>query len=114
MPSHKIAKISSDMMRVISEILYEDARDELLKTITITGCKVSRDLSYAKVYFTALSDLDKKTLEREVNEAASFIRGKVSEKLDLRHTPILEFVYDESIEYGNRIESIIKEIHEEK
>jgi len=114
MPSHKIAKISSDLMRVISEILFESARDELLKTITITGCKVSRDLSYAKVYFTSLSDLDKKTLEREVNEAASFIRGQVSEKIDLRHTPELEFVFDESIEYANRIEKLIEEIHKEK
>ena len=39
MPSHKIAKISSDIARVISEILFEDARDEILKSITITGCK---------------------------------------------------------------------------
>ena len=114
MPSHKIAKISSDMMRVISSILFEEARDEILKTITITGCKVSNDLSYAKVYFTSLSDMDKKTLEKEVNEAAPFIRGLVAEKLDLRHTPELTFIFDDSIEYANRIESIIKEIHEEK
>lgn len=114
MPSHKIAKISSDIARVISEILSLDARDELLKTITITGCNVSRDLSYAKVYFTSLSDLDKKTLERELKEAAPYIRGEVASKLNLRHTPVLEFVYDESIEYGARIENIIKEIHEEK
>lgn len=112
MPSHKIAKISSDMMRVISEIIFNETRDELLKTITITACKVSRDLSYAKVYFTSLKDMDKKELEKEVNEASSFIRGLVAEKLDLRHTPVLEFVYDESIEYANRIENIIKELHE--
>ena len=112
MPSHKIDKISSDMARVISEILFTEARDELLKTITITGCKVSRDLGYAKVYFTSLSNLSKEKLEKEVNEAAPFIRGLVAEKLDLRHTPILEFKYDDSIEYANRIENIIKEIHE--
>lgn len=114
MPSHKIAKISESIERIISEILYEETRDELLKTITITGSKVSSDLSYAKIYFTSLSDLDKKTLEKEVNEAAPFIRGHVAEKLDLRHTPKLEFVFDDSIEYGNRIEKIIKELHEEE
>ncbi len=112
MPSHKIAKISSDMMRVISEIIFSEARDDILKTITITGCKVSRDLSYAKVYFTSLSDMDKKALEKEVNEAAPFIRGLAAEKLDLRHTPELEFVFDTSIEYANRIEKIIASIHE--
>ena len=50
MPSHKIAKISSDLVRVISEILFEEARDEILKTITITDARVSKDLSYAKVF----------------------------------------------------------------
>lgn len=114
MPKFKIPKIEADMMRVISNILYEDARDELLKTITITGCKVSRDLSYAKVYFTSLSEMNKTSLIKEVNEASSFIRGEVAEKLDLRHTPELEFIYDDSIEHANKIESIINKIHEEK
>ena len=112
MPSKKQAKISSDMARVISEILFSEAKDELLKTITITGCRVSRDLSYAKVYFTSLSNLDKKSLVKEVNEASSFIRGELAQRLELRHTPILEFVYDESIEYANKIENIIKEMKE--
>ncbi len=113
MPSYKSAKISSDMMRVISEIIFTEARDELLKTITITACRVSHDLSYAKVYFTSFSDLGKKELEKEVNEAAPFIRTEVSQRLNLRHTPELEFIFDESIEYGKKIENLIKEIHEE-
>ena len=96
MPSHKQARVSSDIARVISEILFEEAKDELLKTITITGCRVSRDLSYAKVYFTSLLNMDHKKLEKELNEASSFIRGELAERIDLRHTPILEFVYDES------------------
>lgn len=112
MPSHKIQKISSDIARVISEILFEEAKDNLLKTITITGCKVSRDLSYAKVYFTSLSSLDKKVLVKEINEASSFIRGKLALRIELRHTPILEFVYDDSIEYAENIENIIKDIKE--
>ena len=49
-----------------------------------------------------------------MNEASSFIRGELAERLDLRHTPILEFVYDESIEYAENIENIIKEIHDEE
>ena len=112
MPSHKIAKVSSDIVRVISEIIFTEAKDDILKSITITGCKVSRDLSYAKVYFTSLSNLDKKSLVKEVNEASSFIRGELAQRLDLRHTPILEFVYDDSIEYAENIENIIKEIKE--
>ena len=111
MANHKIDRIASDISRNISDILMTEARDELLKTITITGCKLTNDLSYCKVYFTSLSDLPKETLEKEVNEAASFIRGKVSERVDIRHTPKLKFIYDESIAYGEKIEKIIEELH---
>lgn len=110
MPSFKSKRISSDIAKYINEILLTEVRDELLKTITITGCNVTSDLGLCKVYFTSISDLDKKTLEKEVNQASSFIRGRLSEKIELRHTPELRFIYDESIEYGNKIEKIIEKI----
>lgn len=110
MPSHKIARISSDISRNISDILMNEANDELLKTVTVTGCEVTNDLSFCKVYFTSLSDMSKKDIERELNEAAPYIRGKVSERVEIRHTPQIRFVYDESIEYGKKIEDIIKNL----
>jgi len=113
MPSHKIARIASDISRNISEIVANDSRDTLLKTITITGCNVANDLSSAKVYFTSLSDLTKDQLEKEMAEAAPYIRSELAGRIDIRHTPALKFVYDESIEYGNRIEKIIESIHKE-
>jgi len=113
MPSHKIARIASDISRNISEIIANDSRDTLLKTITITGCNVASDLSSAKVYFTSLSDLSKEQLEKEMAEAAPYIRSELSQRIDVRHTPSLRFIYDESIEYGNRIEKIIESIHKE-
>ena len=94
--SIKTKRIASEMTRVISQILLEEARDSLLKKITITGAEVAPDLSFAKVYFTSLiSNM-----------------SQLAEKMDLRNTPKLKFVYDESIEYANNIERIIKEIHE--
>jgi len=113
MPSHKIARISSDILRNISSIIANESRDNLLKTITITGCNVANDLSHAKVYFTSLSDLPKEDLEREMKEAAPYIRSELAKKIEVRHTPALNFIYDESIEYGNRIEKIIEKIHKE-
>lgn len=114
MASIKSKRIASEMTRVISEIILEEARDNLLKSVTITGCEVAPDLSFAKVYFTSLSELDHKSLEKEMDEAAPFIRTNVASKMDLRNTPKLKFVYDESIAYGDRIERILKEIHEEE
>ena len=112
MASIKSKRIASLMMRVISEIIMEEARDSLLKTITITGCEVASDLSFAKVYFTSLSEMSHRDLEYELDEASPYIRTLVAEKMDLRNTPKLKFVYDDSIAYGDKIERILKEIHE--
>ncbi len=113
MPSFKAKRISSDIAKYINEILLTEVRDSLLKTITITGCDVTSDLGLCKVYFTSISDMDEKKLEKEVNEAASFIRGRLSEKIELRHTPQLRFIYDKSIEYGEKIEKIIEKLEEQ-
>ena len=110
----KQKKISSEIARCISEIIFEEARDSILKEITITAAEVSNDLSYCKVYFTSFSDLGHKELEKEINDdTAKFLRMKLAEKIELRNIPKLDFKYDESIEYGNNIESIINKIHEE-
>ncbi len=108
----KIKRIESQMVKEISEIIMNDARDTTLKTVTITGCEVTNDLSFAKVYFTSF--LDKQTILKDLAEASGYIRTELAERIDLRHTPKLKFVYDESIEYGNKIESIINEIHEKE
>lgn len=102
------------MVKVISEIIANESRDELLKTVTITACDVANDLSFAKVYFTSISNLSKEELEKELNEASGFIRTELASKIDIRIIPKLKFVYDESIEYGNKIESILKELKEDK
>lgn len=107
MKSKKIKRIESDILRYLSDILMNEASDELLKTLTITAVDLSADLSYCKVYYTSLSNLDKETLNKEVNEASSFLRGKLSDVLDIRHTPTLKFIYDESLQYEKRIEEII-------
>lgn len=114
MASLKSKKVGSEMVKVISEIIANDSRDELLKTVTITACDVANDLSFAKVYFTSISNLTKEQIEKEMNEASGFIRTELASKIDIRIIPKLKFVYDESIEYGNRIESILQELKNEQ
>lgn len=114
MSSIKIERINSELVRTISEILLLEGNDELLKSITITAADTSSDLSFSKVYFTSILEKEKKELEKEMNEASDFVRKFVAEKMDLRQTPKLKFFYDESIEYGNKIEGILKQIHEKE
>lgn len=109
--SLKTKRIASDMMRSISIILNEEAENEILKKVSITDLTVDSDLTFAKVYFMTRLD-DKELVERELNEAAGFIRKELAHSLNLRSTPELKFVYDKSLDYGERIESIIDKINE--
>ena len=112
--SIKIERINSEIVKNISEILANETRDKLMQTITITAADTSKDLSFAKIYFTSMENLSKEQLEKEMNEASDFVRKKLAEKMDLRQTPKLKFIFDESIEYGNKIEKIIEEIHNQE
>ena len=110
----RIKRLIHAFMEEISMILMEEVRDEDLKFVTITGCDITNDLSYAKVYFTVLDKDKKEKVLEDINNAASFIRGKLSERIEIRHTPELKFIYDDSIEYGEKIEKIIDKLHKEK
>ena len=113
MANHKVERIASDITKYLSNILMLETNDELFKQITIIDVVVSKDLSFAKVYFTSLSELSHEKLEKELNEAAPFLRGKLAKVLEIRNIPELKFFYDTSIEYAQNIENIIKEINEE-
>ena len=111
--SIKIDRIESNMERQISYILANDIKDNNIKFVTITGCKVTNDLSFAKIYFTILNEKYKDETLKAVKNATGYIRHELASTLDIRHIPELDFIYDESIEYGKRIENIIENINEE-
>ena len=114
MANVKIERLNHTFMEEISRILMTEIKDEDIKFVTITGVDITNDLSYAKVYFTVLDENKKVSTLKALNGASHFIRGKLSEKIEIRHTPELKFLYDESISYGNHIESIIEKIHEKE
>lgn len=110
----KLKRIASAISKEVSDIIANEASDNLLKTITITGCEVNNDLSIAKVFFTSILDAPKDSLEKEMNEASAYIRKELASRIEIRYTPKLVFKFDESVEYGNKIEKIIKKLHEEE
>jgi len=103
-------RVASDMQRYLAEILHEEAKDKDFKNVTITDCDVTNDLSSAKIYFTT-TDEDKKHVEKDLNKASGYFRKLLSDRLQVRHTPELRFIFDESIEYGMKIEKLIEEIN---
>lgn len=104
-------RLEGMLVREISDILMTEAKDEDLKFVTITSMDLANDLSYAKVYFQTLNE-DKEKITKELNEASGFIRAILKKrKLDIRIMPELKFIYDDSMEYGNNIDSLIKKIN---
>ncbi len=109
-----IERLNSIFVKEISMILQTEIKDPLIKFVTVTGCEITNDLSFAKVYVTILNDKEKDKVMEALEGAKSYIRGQLSKRVEIRHTPELRFIFDESIEYGNNIEKIIKGLHEEK
>ncbi len=107
----KAERAGSDIQKELGSILLLEAKDADFKNVTITAVDVSSDFSFAKVYFTTTDD--RKHVTRDLNNASGFFRSQLSQRLNYRHTPELKFVFDESIEYGAKIENIIKELHKD-
>ena len=112
--SIKIERIASQMVKEISYILASEVKDRDLKYVTITDCHVTNDLSFAKVYFMILDESRKEIVLEALQNASGFIRKNLMERLEIRYVPELEFIYDESIAYGKKIEDKIKQIHEKE
>lgn len=110
--SVKLDRLNTAFVEKISEIIHDEVKDNNVKMVTITDARITNDLSFAKIYFTTLDDDRKKVLDA-LNKASGFIRSKLCEKVEIRKMPELSFVYDESIEYGKKIEDIIERINNE-
>ena len=108
--SIKAERVSSEMIKELTDIIYSESDDKRFKTVTITDIETSDDLGFAKVFFTS-PDEDRNSLVKELNEAVPFFKKFLSERLEVRQIPDLRFIYDESIEYAENIEKIIDEIH---
>ncbi len=109
--SVKTERIANLLVREISDILQNEVYDEDIKFVTITGCKLDTDLSLAQVYCTVLNDSKREKCMHDLNGAKGFIKTELAKrKLEIRKIPDLRFIFDESVEYGNRIEKIIEDM----
>lgn len=110
--SVKTERIANLLVREISDILQNEVYDEDIKFVTLTYCKVDTDLSLAQVYCTMLDQSKKEKCIHDLNAAKGFIKSELAKrKLEIRKIPDLRFIYDESIEYGSKIERIIEDIN---
>jgi len=108
-------RIAALIQRKLASIIQQELKDPRLSGfVTISAVKVSNDLSHAKIYFTVLDEDHKDTAVSVLNSASSFLRTCLAKAVELRTIPDLQFKYDESIEYGNRLRKLIDEANQNK
>lgn len=110
MPSYRRGRINEETVKELSNIL-RDIKDPRVadNMVSVTAAEVSPDLKSAKIYFSAMTG-DKKEIKKGLVSAAGFIRKRLAETMNLRVTPELFFEADDSIEYGARINTLLKQI----
>jgi len=107
-------RVSEQMKKELSDIIGRKLKDPRIGFVTVTDVRVTGDLQQAKVYITVLGDEEqKKNTLKGLAKAKGFIRSEIGQRIRLRKTPEIIFEIDESIDYGNRIETIIRQISDE-
>ena len=110
--SIKNTRINSEVMREVSQIIRTELKDPRVSMMTsVTDVNVTTDLKYCTVYISVLGSEEEsvKTLEG-LRKAGGFIRYELAHRLNLRNTPELKFVIDNSLEYGMKMDKLIDEV----
>lgn len=109
--SNRMNRINEELKREISNIInFELNNSNVTGMISVTKVKVTPDLRYARVYVSMINSKNKKNTLAGLKQASGYIRSALAKKVNLRNTPELVFEFDETIEYGAKIDSIISEI----
>ena len=108
MPGHRMDRVNEDILRELSVILRELKDPRVTGVVSVTRVEVASDLSQAKVFVSSV-DGDPQ-LAKTLNSAAGFIRHTLSERLTVRRTPQLHFVFDDSIARSVRLSKLIDDV----
>ncbi len=110
--NNRMQKVNEELKREIGTIITTKMNNTNLKKglISVTSVETSSDLKYARVYVSMINVGNKKEALKALKKSSGFIRTEIAKKVNLKNTPELVFEFDESIEYGDRIDNILKEI----
>jgi ribosome-binding factor A len=110
--SHRIKRVNTLIRREISELIQHELRDPRLdEFIAVTEVDTSPDLKYAKIFISAMGgQQEEQKILGILNSASGFLRTALANKINLRYTPELHFLWDNSIEHGDRILRLIDEV----
>lgn len=110
--SIKNTRINMEVQRELSQIIRSEIKDLRIHPLTsVVAVEVTPDLKYCKAYISVLGDEEagKATIEG-LRSAASFVRRELAHRVNLRNTPEIKFILDQSIEYGVNMSKLIDEV----
>ena len=109
--NNRFNRIDEELKKEISNIIsFKLNNPNITGMISVTKVKVTTDLKFAKVYVSILNSKNLKDTFAGLKKSSGFIRTEVAKRINLRTTPEIIFVLDDSIEYGAKIDSILKDI----
>ena len=109
--NNRFERIKKKKKKEISNIInYELNNPNVTGLISVTKAKITPDLKYAKVYVSILNSKNIKETLAGLKKSSGYIRSEIAKRINLRITPELIFELDDSIEYGAKIDSILKDI----
>jgi ribosome-binding factor A len=110
---HRPNRVGDQIRMEIGDLLAREVHDPGIGFVTVTRVEVTPDLQLARVYYTTLgTDAERRNTARALLRAVPFLRHQIGQRIRLRRVPVLEFIFDKSIENQDRVERLLREIHE--
>jgi len=110
---HRTDRVSAQLRRELGAIVHAMVREHGLPSVSVSDVEVSRDLAHANVYVTALQGERAKEALSGLKEITPEIRRALSLAVKMRHTPELHFHYDDSVDRGERIDHLLRDLRED-
>ncbi|MEE1132513.1 MAG: 30S ribosome-binding factor RbfA [Caryophanon sp.] len=108
-------RVAEQMKKELGDIITRKIKDPRVGFITVTDVAVTGDLQQATVYITSLgNDRERAEALKALEKASGFIRTEIGSRIRLRRTPEIFFEFDSAIAYGNKIDALLRSLHEEK
>ena len=115
MTTHRSRRVADLIREVVSDVILHDLRDPRIGVVTVTEVRLPKDLKDARVFVSSLGDAEAREAAIDgLNHAAPFLRRALGRKAGLKFVPQLTFVADMTLDVGERFESLLQKIREER
>ena len=106
---HRTDRVSAQLRRDLGQIVHHAVREHGLPSMSVSDVEISRDMSHAKVFVTALQPERAREAIKALKALAPELRHQLAQAVKLRHVPELHFHYDESLDRGERIDQLLRD-----